>query len=170
MKKSNLNDFFTPNTHGVLLERYTAKEFIDSMSLFLSRHHGEAIKIETHMENISYINVSGRKTAEFIARVVKLRRGYDTLKICIKDIHHMLNILICQEGGSLSIGEEEKGEIIILARKAGFYINIDENAGAIIIKCHLESPDTVTFGALDSTSGFYRELEEAFDRADDIEE
>ena len=169
MKKSNLKNFFAPNTHGMLLERYEISKFIDEMRSFISMHHGESIKIESRIENISYINIIGRKTAEFIAHVVKLRRGSESLRICMEDMYDMFNILIYQEGGALSISEEEKCEIIILARGAGFYVNIDDTVGAIIIKCDLQSPDTVTFGAIDPKLGFYQELKAAFDRAEEAE-
>lgn len=164
MKKSIIYEFVPPDTEGAPLDRYKIFDFIEDTNSFLDEYHSSAIKLESHIENISYIEIQGSKTADFIRYAIKLRRSIETMKIHLSDNYNAFHIIISLEEGVLTISEEDKDELISLARLAGFYINVNTERGVIIAKCDLHLADTVTIRAMSFRSAFYHELVSAFAR------
>ena len=160
MKKSDIFEFVAPDTEGAIIDRYAVSDFTAAINVFLSEHYHSSVSITSTLDSISYINIQGYKTARLIHRALALNANDVTLTISLKEMDDMLYIAISAEGG-LKISEEEKVEIIELARSAGFYINVSREHGVIIAKCetHLSS---VTFSAQDGEHPFYKELERAF--------
>ena len=160
MKKSDIFEFIAPDTEGAIIDRYSVSDLTHVMSTFLHEQYPDSVKITTAFDSISQINIQGYKTAELFHRILAIDRAEEILNIRLTESDDMLYIMIGTKVG-LRIGEEEKIEIIDLARAAGFYININEEHGIITLKCetHLGS---VTFSAQDKDHPFYKELESVF--------
>ena len=164
MKKSIIYDFVPPDTEGAPLDRYQVFDFVEDTNSFLDEYYASAIKLESHIGNIAYIEIQGSKTADFIRYAIKLRRSVETMKIHLDDSYDAFHIIISLEEGVLTISEEDKDELINLARLAGFYINVNTERGVIIAKCDLHFSDTVAIRAMSFHSAFYHELISAFAR------
>jgi hypothetical protein len=160
MKRSDIFEFISPDTEGAIIDSYAVSDLTHAMSSFLHEHYHDSIKITSSFNSISRINIQGYKTAALLRRILTIDRADETLNIHLSESSDMLYIIIGTKVG-LKIDEEEKIEIIDLARAAGFYININEEPGIITIKCETHS-SSVTLSAQDKDHPFYKELERAF--------
>lgn len=160
MKKSDIFEFVAPDTEGAIIDRYAVSDLTTAMNAFMSKHYHGSVSITSTMDSVSYINIQGYKTALLIHRALALNAKDVTLDISLKEIDDTFYIAISAEDG-LKISEEEKVEIIELARAAGFYINVSREQGVIIAKCETQL-SSVTFSAQDGEHPFYKELERAF--------
>lgn len=160
MKKSDIFEFIAPDTEGAIIDRYRVHDIANAMSVFLHEHYPGSVKITSALNGVSQINIQGYKTATLFRNILAIDRGEETLNIRLTESDDMLYIIIGARCG-LKIGEEEKIEIIELARAAGFYIYINDDPGIITIKCETNL-SSVTFSAHDKENPFHHELVRAF--------
>ncbi len=163
MKKSDI-EFINPNTNGAPRDRYEASGFTHTTKEFLSVHSEEVVSISSKLDGLFYINICSMPAASFLCKMLKVQRD-GMLKIHMQDVDDMFYILIKAEG-KLRMEDEERAELIELARSAGFYINVNSETGAVIVKCEIEKTTSVIVQAITVPCSFLDYLEIAFENKD----
>ena len=161
MKKSDIV-FIEPDTKGAPLERYYIYDFSRTTEDFLSASMGSAINITSKIDDYFYINVCSAPLARFFRKAFKMQRGSGLINMRMQDIDDMFYILI-KTSERLELTKEDEAELIELARLAGFYISINAESGAIIVKCEIERAAAVIVQAITVPCSFLDYLEIAFD-------
>lgn len=161
MKKSGI-EFINPDTNGAPLDKYFVSNFTNTTKEFLSVHSGDSVSISSKLDDLFFINICSMPAARFLHKIINIQRD-GTLKIHMQDIDDMFYILIKTEG-ELRITDDEREEIIKLARSAGFYISVNEEIGTVIAKCEIERTTSVIVQAITLPCLFRDYLEIAFEK------
>lgn len=161
MKKSDIEIFESPNLEGAIPDRYYIFDFVRSLESFASTYYCNDLHTISKIDNSFYIKINGQVAARFFRHSMKINRKSEKLNIYIRQTDDMLNLVIGTKSG-LRIDEENRAELIRLAKLAGFYVNVNPDNGIIIIKCNVEIGDSVVLRAMDIPLYFLEKLEEVF--------
>jgi hypothetical protein len=73
MRASNFDTFASPDTEDVALDRYFSGDLIKAIEDFLTKHFGASVQVFSSFESRFYVSIQGKKTAEFLRRVMKFK-------------------------------------------------------------------------------------------------
>ena len=162
MRTSDFDTFASPDTEDVALDRYFSGDLTKAIEDFLTKHFGASVQVFSSFESRFYVSIQGKKTAEFLRRVMSLRREDEQMNILFSDtIDRTMHIILGTKNGFL-MDEDDKSELLRLAKAAGFHILINEDNGMIVLKIGIEPGNCITVRASDLPCSMSEYLEDVF--------